>query len=230
MRRASVTRRVMAVSLALMLGACGATPTRPSLAGPTGPHDLVRYALVFEQRPDGQVAHAWIPLREFELTKFQHTLSTRHTRRNLVRVSSSALNAYCDGRHDQCVKDCLASSRPFVIGHRKFMDTQARPWRIARSWWCPSNCMEALIECKKGRGEWAEQYAAEFDAIDPAIEWIKRHRTEFVVGAVVVIAGVAFAVVVAGSGGAALVLAPLLVMAESFPALPPDIQIAEACR
>ncbi|NTX56845.1 hypothetical protein [Myxococcus sp. CA039A] len=90
--------------------------------------------------------------------------------------------------------------------------------------------MEALIECKKGRGEWAEQYAAEFDAIDPAIDWIKRHRTELVVGAVVVISGVAFAVVVAGSGGAALVLAPLLIMAERSPALPLDTQLAEACR
>ena len=44
-------------------------------------------------------------------------------------------------------------------------------------------------------------FAAEFDAIDPAIDWIKRHRTELVVGTVVVITGVAFAVVIAGSGG-----------------------------
>lgn len=218
------------MSLALMLGACGATPTRPSVAGPTGPHDLARYALAFEQRPDGQVAHAWIPLKDFDLTKFQHTLSTRHLRRNIVRVSTSGLNAYCDGRHEQCVNDCLASSRPFVIGHREYRDTRVQPWRAARSWWCPRNCMDVSIECKKGRGEWAEQYAAEFDAIDPAIDWIKRHRTELVVGAVVVIAGVAFAVVVAGSGGAALVLAPLLIMAESSPALPLDTQLAEACR
>ncbi|NTX56844.1 hypothetical protein [Myxococcus sp. CA039A] len=123
MRRTSVIRRVMAVSLALMLGACGTTPTRSSVAGPTGPHDLARYALAFEQRPDGQVAHAWIPLKDFDLTKFQHTLSTRHLRRNIVRVSTSGLNEYCAGRHEQCVNDCLASSRPFVIGHRKYMDT-----------------------------------------------------------------------------------------------------------
>lgn len=80
--------------------------------------------------------------------------------------------------------------------------------------------MEAMVECKKGRGEWAEQFAAEFDAIEPAIDWIKKHRTELAVGAVVVIAGVAFAVVVAGSGGTALVLAPLLFVAEVSPELP----------
>ncbi|MFP2923698.1 hypothetical protein ACLESO_00505 [Pyxidicoccus sp. 3LG] len=218
------------MSLALILTACSATPKHSAVAGPTGPHDLARYAIAFEQRPDGQVVHAWIPLKELELTKFQHTSSSSYTRRNIVRVSSSALNAYCDGRHDQCVKDCLNSSRPFVIGHRKYMGTQAQPWRIARSWWCPSNCMEVAIECKKGRGEWADQYAAEFDAIDPAIDWIKRHRTELVVGTVVVIAGVAFAVMVAGTGGAALVLVPLLVMAERPPEMPPEIQLAGACR
>jgi len=90
--------------------------------------------------------------------------------------------------------------------------------------------MEESIRCKKGRGEWAEQYAAEFDAIDPAIDWIKKHREELAVGAVVVIAGVAFAVVVTGTGGAALVLAPLLVIAEISPQVPRVSQLAEACR
>jgi hypothetical protein len=90
--------------------------------------------------------------------------------------------------------------------------------------------MEELIRCKRGRGEWAEQYTAEFDAIDPAIDWIKRHRKELAVGAVVVIAGVAFAVVVAGSGGAVLALAPLLVMAEISPEIPLGAQLAETCR
>lgn len=230
MRTASlpVTQKAMAVSLAFVLFSCGAT--RYSAAGPTGSHDLAQYAIVFQQQPDGQVTHAWVPLKDFDPTRFQHTLSTARVRRNIVRVSSTGLNEYCDGRHDQCVNDCLKSSKPFVIGHRKYMDTQAQPWRIARSWWCPSNCMEAMIECKKGRGEWADDYAAEFDSIDPAIDWIKKHRTELVVGSVVVIAGVAFAVVVAGSGGAALALAPLLVMAEVSPGMPPAHQLAEAAR
>ncbi|OJT27664.1 hypothetical protein BO221_03210 [Archangium sp. Cb G35] len=90
--------------------------------------------------------------------------------------------------------------------------------------------MDAFVECTKGRGEWAEEYAAEFDAIEPAIDWLKNHREELVVGAVVVIAGVAFAVVAAGSGGAALVLAPLLVMAEISPGMLPEIQLEGACR
>ncbi|HEX8698902.1 MAG TPA: hypothetical protein VF815_08695 [Myxococcaceae bacterium] len=90
--------------------------------------------------------------------------------------------------------------------------------------------MEASIECKKGRGEWADDYAAEFDAIDPAIDWLKRHHTELVVGTAVVIAGVAFVVVIAGTAGAALVLAPLVLLAEGSPPLSPGLQLAEVCR
>lgn len=227
MSTASVAHRAMAVSLATLLVSCGAT--RSSVAGPTSPRDLAKYAIVFEQQPDRQVAHAWIPLKDFELAKFHQTLSTTSIRRRIVRASSLGLSQYCEGRHDQCVDDCLKSSRPFVIGGHQYMNTQVQPWRIARGWWCPSNCMEEFIQCKKGRGEWAEQYA-EFDAIDPAIDWIKKHREELAVGAVVVIAGVAFAVVVAGSGGAALALAPLLLMAESSPEMPPENQVAEICR
>ena len=221
-------QRAMAVSLAFVLLSCSAT--RYSATGPTGPHDLAKYAIVFEQQPDGQMTHAWVPLKEFDLTRFQQILSTANARRDIVRVSSSSLNEYCDGRHDQCVTDCLKSSKPFVIGHRQYMDTQAQPWRIARNRWCPSNCMEEMIQCKKGRGEWADQYAAKFDSIDPAIDWITKHRTELAVGAVVVISGVAFAVVVAGSGGAALALAPLLVIADVSPGMRPEFQLAEAGR
>ena len=222
-------QQAMAASLVFLLVSCSAT--RHSASGPTGPRELARYALLFEQQPDGQVTHAWIPLEEFKLTGFQRPLDTTPLHPAIVRVStSSGLDAYCDGRHDQCVKDCLRSSRPFAIGYRQYTDTRAQPWRIARSWWCPSTCMEALIECKKGRGEWAEEYAAEFDAIEPALDWIQKHRTELAVGTVVIIAGVAFAIAVAGSGEVVLVLVPVLLMAGSFPGIPPRNQRVEACK
>ncbi|EPX58747.1 hypothetical protein D187_003708 [Cystobacter fuscus DSM 2262] len=49
-------------------------------------------------------------------------------------------------------------------------------------------------------------------------------------GTVVVIAGVAFAVVAAGSAGAVLVLTPILVMAERSPGMLSGIELAEVCR
>jgi len=54
-----------------------------------------------------------------------------------------------------------------------------------------------------------------FQAIAPAIDWLEEHHTELLVGTVVVIAGVAFTVVVADSGGGALALAPLVLFAEA---------------
>lgn len=90
MKKSSVTQRVLAAGLAFMLAACSAT--RSSAAGPTGPQDLAKYALAFEQQSDGHVAHIWIPLKDFDLEKFQRTLSTAHSPRNIVRVSSSGLD------------------------------------------------------------------------------------------------------------------------------------------
>ncbi|WNG42610.1 hypothetical protein F0U61_52710 [Archangium violaceum] len=54
-----------------------------------------------------------------------------------------------------------------------------------------------------------------FPVVDEAVAWLKRHREELLVGTVVVIAGVTFVVVVAGSGGTALVLAPAVLLVSS---------------
>ncbi|MET0406079.1 MAG: hypothetical protein ABW123_26920 [Cystobacter sp.] len=223
-----VTKRATAISLAFALISC--STARPATIGPTGPRDLARYVIVLEQQASGQIEHAWIPLKDFDLTKFQHAMNALRIRRDIVRVSSSGVHTYCEGRRAQCEQSCLTSGRPFAIGRRQYIDTKGQPWRVARGWWCPENCMDAFVECTKGRGEWADEYAAEFDAVDPASDWLKKHRMEIAVGTVVVIAGVSFAVVVAGSGGAVLVLAPLLVMAEHRPGMRSGNQLAEVCR
>lgn len=54
-----------------------------------------------------------------------------------------------------------------------------------------------------------------FTVVDKAVDWLKRNREEILVGTAVIIAGVAFVVAVAGSGGAALVLVPALTFASS---------------
>ncbi|MBN9682984.1 hypothetical protein JYJ93_11135 [Corallococcus sp. NCSPR001] len=46
-----------------------------------------------------------------------------------------------------------------------------------------------------------------FSNLDGALNWLRTHRTELVIGTVVIIAGVAFVVATGGSG--ALILAPL---------------------
>jgi hypothetical protein len=91
--------------------------------------------------------------------------------------------------------------------------------------------MEQADMCRRRRGSWADEYAAEFNAIEPAVDWIKTHREEILVGTVIVIAGVAFVAAVAASGGGALILAPLVFVAESPPGLPAAApSMAEAAR
>ena len=84
--------------------------------------------------------------------------------------------------------------------------------------------------CRRGAGSWAEEYAAEFDETESAVDWLKNHREEIAVGTTIVIAGVAFVAAVAASGGGALVLVPLVFLTESPAELPTALPIAEAAR
>ncbi|WP_095984408.1 hypothetical protein [Cystobacter fuscus] len=67
--------------------------------------------------------------------------------------------------------------------------------------------MKQLANCL---GE-AGREPVQFEAIDTAVDWLERHQDELALGAVVIIAGVAF--YVAASGGIVL-LAPVLLFAE----------------
>jgi hypothetical protein len=226
----TLSQKLMASSLCLLLVSCSATRPVMTAQGPTGPHDLVRYVLIVQEMPDGHVTHDWKPLKDFELTKLQYTQNAMSSYPGLVRVSSTGLEEYCEGRRVQCEQDCLASSRPIKVGHLTYQDVKIKPWREAKWRWCPEKCMEQADMCRRRRGGWAEEYAAEFNAIEPAVDWIKTHREEILVGTVIVIAGVAFVAAVAASGGGALILAPLVFVAEPPPGLPAATPIAEATR
>lgn len=210
MRSVSVAQRILAMSLALLWASCSAT--LHSAAVPPSPHELTRYALVVEADPAGQVTHSWKPVEDLDLRSLQHSLSARRPLPGIVPVSTDR-QAYCEGRRQQCEDDCIASRSPIPVGHLIYPSYKG-PWRNNKGWWCRESCAQLSDMCKRGMGEWAEQYAAEFDAIDPAVDWIKKHREELQVGAVIVIAGAAFAVAVAASGGGALVLAPLVFLVE----------------
>ncbi|WP_395834917.1 hypothetical protein [Cystobacter fuscus] len=224
----TLPRKLMALGLSLFLVSCSVT--RPTVAawGPTGQHDLARYALLIQEMPDGRVTHDWKPLEDFDLTTFPYTTSAMSSNRGTVRVSSTGLDEYCEGRRVQCVEDCLASSRPVWVGHWRYDAIKIQPWREARKWWCPEHCMKQADMCKRRMGKWAEEHAAEFNAIEPAVDWIKNHREEILAGSVIVIAGVAFVAAVAASGGGVLILMPIVLVAENPLAFPATPHIAEA--
>lgn len=226
----TLSRKLLAASLSLLLVSCSATRPMTAAQGPSGPQDLHKYALLIQELPDGQVTHDWKPLSEFDLAKFQNTLSAVSSRRGIVRVSSEELEAYCEGRRLQCQQDCIASRRPVRVGHHIYDDVKIRPWREVKGRWCESNCLEEAIQCAKNTGSWAEEYAAKFDAIEPAVGWIKTHREEILTGTVIIIAGVAFVAAIAASSGGALLLMPLVLVAESPLKRPASPTLAEASR
>ncbi|WP_257458236.1 hypothetical protein [Archangium lipolyticum] len=221
-------RKRMASSLGLLLVSCSINQPIVAAQDPTGPQDLARYALIIQDTQDGRVTHDWKPLEEIDPTKLQQPLSAMRANRGIVHASSTGLDKYCEGRQDQCEQDCLSSRSPVWVGHWKYENIKIQPWREARKWWCPEHCGKQADMCKRRMGSWAEEYAAEFDEIEPAVDWIKNHREEILVGSVILIAGVTFVAASAVSGGGVLLLVPLVIVAELPPGLPTAPAITEA--
>jgi hypothetical protein len=214
MKTPSVFQQSMATCLALLLVSCSAT--RPATVEPDNPKALGRYALIIEESLEGEVTHQWKPLEHVALTDSQQRMRAQSSPQGIVHVSTDR-REYCAGRYDQCMADCLASSKPISVGHLIY-PTYRGPWNIHKGRWCQESCLELKIMCEKGRGEWAVDYVTEFDTSNSAVDWLKRHRTEVPVGTVIIIAGVAFVAVAAA--GAVLLLLPLLALAEA-PSAPP---------
>ena len=205
MRTASASHRLMALSLSLMLVSCSAT--RPPIPDPIGPGALSRYVLVIEERPDGEVIHAWKPASGFDMTKYQYRVSSRRVDGPL-RLAASARD--CHAEYLQCVKDCLEAPLP---SHLRHVPRRSRQHERL----CNERCMQPYLDCCRLQ----ELEAKRFTALDPAIDWVKRNRKDILVGTVVIVAGVVFVVVSAGAG--ILVLAPALLLVSSDLDSPPSI-------
>lgn len=191
-------QRLLAVILACLIASCGAH--QPPVTDPSAPRELAWYALIIEEAAGGQVTHAWLPANSFDLERYAQGSRTGETWGGIVRAS---FNRDCEEERDQCEEMCKASLR-------------GRNWAHAsagsKAQICRDRCRPAYLDCSRLR-EQAE--AVKFSVPGQAVDWLKRHRDELVVGSLVVIAGVAFVVVVAGSGGTALVLVPSLLFVSS---------------
>jgi hypothetical protein len=75
---------------------------------------------------------------------------------------------------------------------------------------CSEKCLEEYMECVEEQEQWAEERKKKdlhFLDVTTALNWLRSHKTELVIGTVVVVGGVAY--VIATGGGGALLLAPL---------------------
>jgi len=183
--------------VALLLGLCttmGCTApnagTRPKQAEP--PQDLTNYLLVIQDTQEGEVTHAWVPNTGLA-QRMPTTRGGSKVASDFQVILASQRPRDCNQEHHECYNRCKRRKPPYPYEYKK----------PSHSSYCSETCLGEFMECMKATG----QHPVEFSETNEAIEWMKRHRKELAVGAVVVAAGVAFVVVSAGTG--VLLLAPL---------------------
>ncbi|HZH14384.1 MAG TPA: hypothetical protein VE057_08515 [Archangium sp.] len=206
MEQLSVPHRLMAATLCLLLVSCSAA-RYPASHGPANPKDLSRYVLVIEEAHGGQVKHSWRPISDFDLSRYSpYRAGNGLTGGHIVHA---AWTRDCDEEFDQCQKMCLGSLKGTNWTH-------ATKWSKEKM--CRDKCFPAYRDCCDLR-DLATAEAVEFTALGGAVDWLKQNREKLLVGAAIVIAGVAFVVIATGSGG--LILAPALLFAShDIPAAP----------
>ena len=97
----------------------------------------------------------------------------------------------CDKEHIACFRKCWNTPPPYPIsrgdkGHYKY---------------CTTKCLGEYMDCIKE----TEPQPLMFPDMKGAKEWLERHKTEILVGTIVVVAGAAFVVATGGSGSVVLV-------------------------
>jgi hypothetical protein len=105
----------------------------------------------------------------------------------------------CQAEHEECFRKCWRKSRPpYPHKHDE--------WYYKR---CTTDCLNAFNRCvdELEAEERERAKKLEFSRVDEAIEWIRNHKAEVVLGTIVIVAGAAFVLTTGGSG--ALILAPL---------------------
>lgn len=192
--------RLIASTLCVLLASCGTTR---STVAPVA-EELIRYVLVLEESPGGQVTEHWRHAGEFDLSWYRFPTSAREsTYGRIVRVAKTYPRD-CDAENDQCIKMCMSRPLPRGFGHT----TSGGRGKGGKEKWCRGQCQQAYDDCR----ELERRQRQEFSAVDEAVDWLKRHHQGILVGSIVVIAGVAFVAVSAGAG--LVVLAPAVLLAS----------------
>jgi len=208
MRTTSLHRRLTASCLGLLLASCSAT--RHTATAPAGVDELPLFALIIQDTLDGQAVHSWQSMESLDLSQYPSHPNRPSDPGQVVRT---AWTRDCEQERDQCEADCMGSRMRPGYGH---VTTPERK-RGAKYDLCRRKCMQPYLDCCRLR----ELEPVEFTAPGGAIDWLKRHHKEVLVGSVIVIAGVVFVTVSAGAGALVLVpLAPAVLMTS--PGLPVD--------
>ncbi|MFY0572662.1 hypothetical protein ACN28E_53770 [Archangium lansingense] len=179
--------------LPLILLACG-TPRPVPSAHVQPSHDRL---LVIRDTSDETQAVTWQTASELDQALLAQALVRARESGPIALTARRARN--CEQEQIECFRRCWKRKPPGLI-------ERGGPGHYSH---CQNTCRQAYEDCLKLN----ELRSLEFTAMDEAIDWMKRHRQELLVGTLVIAAGVTFIVVSAGAG--VLVLAPLVLMTQS---------------
>ena len=185
--------RLFALCLSLFVS-CG--PTRH--IAPSSADELSRFVLVIEEMPDGRVIDSWQPADDFDLLRYRYRVSEGNTYGRVMLVAAQKRD--CHEEYLQCHRECKNSKLP--PSHRHIPRGGSR-----HDSFCWGKCRQPYLDCEKLQ----ELQPQEFTAMDGAVDWLKRNHKAVLAGSFIVIAGVVFVVVSAGTG--VLVLAPIALVA-----------------
>ncbi|WP_420943164.1 hypothetical protein [Archangium gephyra] len=182
--------RSLVPCIALLLVSCGSTRHTVS----PGADELTGFVLIMGEDPDGQVRHSWQRATELNLPRYDPPSSVGRI------VLASRRPRDCDQEQVDCVQACMKRRLPSNYSHIRREDGGKKRF-------CEKECLEEYMDCLESQ----KQHALQFNAVDSAVEWLKRNREQLLLGSVVIIAGVAFVTISAGAG--AVVLAPIVLVA-----------------
>jgi hypothetical protein len=181
-------------ALALLLVARGGTRHA------TGPREdgLSNRVLILAEDARGEVHPLWQSATGFSQSRRAEAFRARSEVGRIVLASRRPRD--CDQEQIDCVQACMKSRLPSYLGHIQRADGGKKRF-------CERECLEKCQDCL----DLQKAQALRFQAEDDAVDGLKHHHTELLVGTIVIIAGIAFVTVSAGTGAA--ILAPLMLVA-----------------
>lgn len=198
---------------ASLLGALLVSCSAPRQIVPASADDLTGLVLFIRELPDGTVTHSWQKAAEIDLSQYRTPSISKTAARHIVLAMGRKRD--CDAENRECIRECMSRPLPRGFGHI----TSGGRGRGGKEEYCNNKCMQAYLDCTELQG----LRPREFTAIDNAVDWLKRNRKSIFLGSVVVVAGVAFVAVSAGTG--LVVLAPAVLL--TTPAAGPEPYMAE---
>jgi hypothetical protein len=188
--------RITIIGLLGVLTACSGSQTHPSLEPSRGlPQDLYESVLVLRFIPGEQAEHSWQSASTWEQELSDLRASAASDAGRIVFASSRPRN--CDQEQIDCHRDCMRRKPPYPHGARR---------SHGHIEYCDNKCLNEYMDCLRLQ----KLEALSFPAIHRAVDWMRRHQQEVLVGTIIVAAGVAFVVISAGAG--LIVLAPMALL------------------